>query len=248
MDIIVYADKNTWLHQIDPRIRIIAACGLSLVLSMSQSGAALLAGLAIGFLAVIAGRVPIVALLQRLVPLNALLFLLMVVLLFFTPGEPLFRVGPAVATHAGFHQGVVIGLKANAIVLLLAALLGTIELVKLGHALARLGVPPKLAHLLLFTVRYLGLMLSEYDRLSRAAQLRGFAAGPNRHTLRTTGYMVGMILVRSYARGERIRDAMRLRGYQGAIAFHGDLALTRADAGFALLSGIAFVLILGLGF
>ncbi|MDP2326373.1 MAG: energy-coupling factor transporter transmembrane component T, partial [Gammaproteobacteria bacterium] len=150
------------------------------------------------------------------------------------------------ATREGFVQGTAIWLKANGIVLLLAALLGTIELVDLGHALAHLRVPPKLTHLLLFTVRYLGLMLAEYERLSRAARVRGFAPGLNRHTLRTTGYMVGMILVRSYARGERIRDAMRLRGFQGQFSFRGDMALRLPDAGFALSALIVLALLLGM--
>lgn len=247
MDIILYSDKGTWIHRLDPRARIIAACALSLVLSLSQSSATLFLGLALGMIAALAARIPLAALLQRLVPLNALLLLLAALLLFLTPGDRLFQVGPLEATRAGLHQGSVIGLKANAIVLLLAALLGTIELVELGHALGRLRVPPKLAHLLLFTVRYMGLMLSEYERLSRAAQLRGFSPGLNRHTLRTTGYMVGMILVRSYARGERIRNAMRLRGYQGTIVFHGDMAFRRADAGFALLVTAALALLLGIG-
>jgi cobalt/nickel transport system permease protein len=138
------------------------------------------------------------------------------------------------------------GLKANAIVLLLAALLGSIELVDLGHAMSRLKVPPVLTHIFLFTIRYMGLMLAEFERLSRAAQLRGFRPGANRHTLRTTGFMVGMLLVRSYARGERILNAMRLRGYNGALAFDGDLAYARRDGLFAVLTLAVLGALLGL--
>lgn len=246
MDIIVYSDRRTWIHRLDPRLRIVVATLASILLSISQEPDVLLAGLGLGATAVLAARVPTAALLQRLVPLNALLILLGAALLFFTPGEILFRIGLAEATRTGLLQGTIIALKANGIVLLLAALLGTIELVDLGHALARLRVPPKLTHLLLFTVRYMGLMLGEYERLSRAAQLRGFAPGPDWHTLRTTGYLVGMILVRSYARGERIRDAMRLRGFQGHVTFQSDMAFRRADLGFALLAFMVLVVLLGL--
>lgn len=246
MDIILFNDKDTWIHRLDPRGRILAAAALSIVLSVSHHGSTLALGLVLGCGAVAAARVPAAAVLQRLVPLNTLLFLLCVLLLFFTPGERLFQIGAVEATREGFQQGLLIGLKANGIVLLLAALLGTIEPVALGYAMSRLRVPPMLAHIFLFTIRYMGLMLSEFDRLSRAAQLRGFTPGLNRHTLRTTGYMVGMMLVRSYARGERILNAMRLRGYHGVLAFGGELAYRARDGVFAAFMIASVALLVGL--
>lgn len=248
MDIIVYSDRQSVIHRLDPRTRVLAACAVTAVLSLSFHGSVLLSGLLLGAAAALIARVPLAALLQRLVPLNGVLILMSAILLFFTPGSALFQVGPAIATWEGLHQAAIIGVKANGIVLILAALLGTIELVDLGHALDRLKVPRKLTHLLLFTVRYLGLMLSEYQRLSTAARLRGFSPGPNRHTLRTTGYMAGMMLVRSHARGERILNAMRLRGYNGTLTFHGDLAFTKGDAIFAVLAAGAIAGLVGLGF
>jgi cobalt/nickel transport system permease protein len=246
MDIIIYSDKRSWVHQLDPRARILAAALSSVAISLCHDPLALGFALASGVVAVSVTRVPVAAVLQRLVPLNGLLLLLSLSLLFFTPGETIFTVGVLNATAEGFRQAMITGLKANAIVLLLAALLGSIELVDLGHAMSRLKVPPVLTHIFLFTIRYMGLMLAEFERLSRAAQLRGFRPGANRHTLRTTGFMVGMLLVRSYARGERILNAMRLRGYNGALAFDGDLAYARRDGLFAVLTLAVLGALLGL--
>lgn len=246
MEIIIYSDNRTWIHWLDPRGRILGALAGSVTIALCTQPQALAAALVIACLAAAAARVPVPALLQRLVPLNALLILLAASALFFTPGEPLFHLGGASASHEGLAHAARMALKANAIVLLLAALVGSIELVDLGHALSRLRVPPMLTHILLFTIRYLNLMLAEFERLSRAAQLRGFVPGANPHTLRTTGYMVGMMLVRSYARGERILDAMRLRGYNGVFAFDGDLAYARRDAHFGVLALVALALVAGL--
>lgn len=246
MDIIIYSDKRSWVHQLDPRARILAAVLSSLAISLCDDPRALGFALASGVVAVSVTRVPVAAILQRLVPLNGLLLLLSLSLLFFTPGETIFTVGALKATAEGFRQAMITGLKANAIVLLLAALLGSIELVDLGHAMSRLKVPPVLTHIFLFTIRYMGLMLAEFERLSRAAQLRGFRPGANRHTLRTTGFMVGMLLVRSYARGERILNAMRLRGYNGTLAFDGELAYARRDGLFAVLTLAVLGVLLGL--
>jgi len=246
MDIIIYSDKRSWVHQIDPRARLLAAVAASIAVSLCHQPRALAFALTGSVLATAITRVPVPVILQRIVPLNALLILLCASLLFFTPGQTIFSVGMLEASHEGLMRGLVTVLKANAIVLLLAALLGSIELVDLGHAMSRLKVPPVLTHIFLFTIRYLSLMLGEFERLSRAAQLRGFTPGANRHTLRTTGYMVGMMLVRSYARGERILNAMRLRGYNGTLAFEGDLAYHPRDAAFTLLAVAGIGLMLGL--
>ena len=246
MDIIIYSDKRSWVHQVDPRARVLAAVAASIAISLCHDPQALAYALVAAAFATVITRVPIPAILQRIVPLNALLILLCASLLFFTPGQTIFSIGVLEASHEGLMRGLVTVLKANAIVLLLAALLGSIELVDLGHAMSRLNVPPVLTHIFLFTIRYLSLMLGEFERLSRAAQLRGFRPGANRHTLRTTGYMVGMMLVRSYARGERILNAMRLRGYNGTLAFEGDLAYRPRDGVFALVAVAGMGLLLGL--
>lgn len=246
MDIIVYSDKRSPIHRLDPRSRILVAVLASFSIALCQDLRALCFALAAAGVGVAVARVPAPAVLQRIVPLNGLLLLLSISFLFFTPGTTVFSVGAFHATAEGFGQALITGLKANSIVLLLAALLGSIELVDLGHALSRLRVPPMLTHIFLFTIRYMGLMLSEFERLSRAAQLRGFRPGVNRHTLRTTGYMVGMLLVRSHARGERILNAMRLRGYNGTIVFEGELAFARRDALFAVLSLAVLGALIGL--
>jgi cobalt/nickel transport system permease protein len=48
-----------------------------------------------------------------------------------------------------------------------------------------------------------------------AMRVRGFRPGSNRHTWRSLGYLVGMLLVRSLERAERVRAAMLCRGYTG---------------------------------
>ena len=243
MDIILYSDGDTPIHRLDPRARVLAAALLTLFLSQAHDFRVLGAGCVVAILSIAIARVPIAAILQRLVPLNALLGLLAVMLLFTTPGERLFQVGPAVASVAGLQHGATILLKGNTIVALLAALIGTIEFVALGKALGQLRVPAKLVNVLLFTVRYINLMLAEYERMSQAALLRGFRPGPNRHTVTTTGYLIGMILVRSYDRGARMLQAMKLRGYDGTLAWSAPSQWRTRDGVFLVVT-VALVAVL----
>ncbi len=117
--------------------------------------------------------------------------------------------------HQSLWLAAVIALKANAAVLAVTALIGTMDAVTLGHALAHLYVPQRLAQLLLFMVRYFDVLGREYVRLRAAMRVRCFRPRMNGHSYRTFGYLVGMLLVRSFDRSERVLAAMKCRGFRG---------------------------------
>ena len=66
-------------------------------------------------------------------------------------------------------------------VLMLMALVGTMESTTLCHALYRLRTPESLVHLLMFTVRYIDVLHQEYLRLRTAMKARGFRPQNSRH-------------------------------------------------------------------
>jgi cobalt/nickel transport system permease protein len=140
---------------------------------------------------------------RRLLPLEILLVVLMIAVPW-----PAYR-------HDGIMLAAVIALKANAAVLAITALIGTMDAVTLGHALAHFHVPWKLTQLLLFMVRYFDVLGREYARLRAAMRVRCFRPAMNGHSYRTFGYLVGMLLVRSFDRSERVLAAMKCRGFHG---------------------------------
>jgi cobalt/nickel transport system permease protein len=85
----------------------------------------------------------------------------------------------------------------------------------LGHALDRLRVPGKIVHLMLMTYRYIAVIALEYERLVRAAKIRGFRPGTNLHTYKTYAYFIAMLFIRAASRAERVNRAMRCRGFDG---------------------------------
>jgi cobalt/nickel transport system permease protein len=205
--------RDSAIHRIDPRLRIVAALVFSIgvvLIDRSAPTALLAALLAAGF-----AHVPIRVIVLRLVPLNVLMIVLIATLPFSVSGEALFLLGPLRYSFEGFGQSVNIAIKGNAIVVMLTALVATIEPIQLGHALERLYVPQKLTRLFLFTVRYFSVIESEYSRLNRAMMMRGFRPRLNLHTLRSYAYLAGMLLVHALDRSERILDAMRCRGFNG---------------------------------
>jgi cobalt/nickel transport system permease protein len=116
----------------------------------------------------------------------------------------------------------------------------------LGHALDHLFVPRKLTLLYCLTVRYVGTLRLEYDRLRTAMRVRGFQPRTDFHTLRSMGHLVGMLLVRSFDRSERVLAAMKCRGFRGTFWLFDHFAFARRDLVFAIAAAAA-LLIIGCG-
>ena len=223
--------RGAAMSRIDARLRVagavIFACAAAPVENPWAAGFALGVSLALLALAWLPPRLW----LRRLIPLNLMLLTLFILL-------PL---GGGTATLA-----LLIALKANAIMLTLTALLSTLEAVELGHALQQLHCPAKLVHLLLFTVRYLDVLHREYERLRNAMRARAFQPRLDRHTLRTYGYLVGMLLVRAFERAERIEQAMRCRGFRGRYPAVATRRLNLADGLYsAAFAAVAAGIVLG---
>jgi len=204
---------QTWIDRFDPRLRIAALLTAAIVIVLSTKPAVWLMMLAAALIAAASVGLSLRTLLTRLIPVNVVV-IASAVLVPWTAG---LSAGNGAARFDITALDVVaeIAVKSNAVVLWMSGLVGTMEIPTLGHALIHLRVPRKLVHLLLFTVRYLHVMRDEYRRLHTAMLIRGFRPRCDRRTFRAYGNMVGMLLVRSLARCERIMAAMRCRGFRG---------------------------------
>lgn len=238
------ADGPALLDRIDPRSRILAAIAFALVVSVVNRPPALLAALACAFVSAAFSGVGPRDMLRRLAPLNVFMLLLVALMPLSSGGRQLGTVGPFPYGADGLRLALTIAAKGNAIVLLLIALAGSLDINTVGHAMSHFCVPDKLTHLLLFTVRYLDVLRREYHRLRVAIEVRAFRPGVNMHTYRTYGRLAGMLLVRSLDRSERVVAAMKCRGFHGHFYLLDHFHYSRRDALFAavaaaMLAGIA---------
>lgn len=228
------AGRGGVIAALDPRVRIVAAAAFAIaVASCTQFGALALA-LATAFVALLLARLPLGRTLRRLAALDAFIVVMIALLPFTVPGEPLFHAFGWPASREGFLKAATIALKASAIMLMAIALVGSLEAVAFAGALRRLGAPERLVHLILFTVRYLDVLDREYRRLRTAMKARGFRPSNSRHTYVSLGYLVGMMLVRALERSERILQAMKCRGFSGRLFLADDGRLGAADFAFAI--------------
>ena len=227
------AQRRGAINPLDPRMRIVMAVVFAVVTVAVSSLTALCGALAVSLSLLAASRLPWRKTLKRMAMMDGFILFMLVLLPFSMPGDPMFTLWGVPASWQGFWKAVEIALTANAVILSLMVLVGTMEPVTLGHALHRLRCPEKLVHLLMFTIRYIEVLREEYLRLRAAMKVRGFRPATNWHTHRSFGYLVGMMLVRAIERSERILDAMKCRGFSGRMLLLQDFALTRRDIVFA---------------
>lgn len=223
----------------DLRLRLLAAVLLVLAASQLAHLGPALAALALALILALAAR-PGRALWRRLRHVEGFVALLLLTLPFTMPGTPLFSLGPLGASLEGLARAALLAAKVSTAALVLLALLGTVEPIRLGAALHALRLPEPLVRLFVLTLRYLGLIGDEARRLREAMRARAFRARTDRHTWRSFGNLIGMLLVRALDRARRIEEAMRLRGFSGRFPHAALAAPTARDwTGFALLTGLA---------
>jgi len=228
---------------LDPPTRIRGAVAWALVVVSLSSLTVLAAAVAMALATARIARLPARPTAKKVLTMDGFIVALLLLLPFTTPGTTLVALGPLTASAQGLHLALGIALKANAVVLMLLALVGTLEPSTLAHALRRLGVPVALVHLLLFTVRYIAVLCDEATRLRTAMRARAFQPRTDRHTLATYGYLIGMLLVRAAERADRVLEAMKCRGFDGRLVALVTLRFARVDALTALFAVAALALL-----
>lgn len=209
------AQGDSFIHRLDPGVRVVCALVVSFALALSEQFGVLGLYLVFALALVALASLGAGAVLKRLKPLLLFVFMIWVILPFTYEGEPLLRLGPLTMTRPGVELCLRITIKSVSILMVFIALLATMTVATLGQALHRLRVPDKLVFLLLMTYRYIAVIQEEYQRLLRAARFRGFVPGTNIRSYRTYAYLAGMLFVRASLRAGRVHNAMLCRGFSG---------------------------------
>jgi cobalt/nickel transport system permease protein len=210
-----FSYTDSFLHRADPRLKIVTAVCITVVIALSRSYRTGLYGLALSLVLLGLVQLAIGVVAKRLLAVNIFTAFLWLTLPLTYGGETMEFLGFMMVSIEGVAVAALITLKANCIVLAFLALVSTSPVSSVGHALGKLGLPEKLCLLLLFSYRYITVIGQEFQRLSRAARIRGFTPKTNVHTYRTYAYLFAMTMVNSWNRSNRVQQAMTLRCFNG---------------------------------
>lgn len=195
---------------------------LALATASLQTPKAALAALGLALVLLLFSRLPLGRTLKRLALVNGFLLFIALFLLLGTPGETLVGRGAVQVSVQGVVRAGVMLLKGNALMTLALAILLPLGPVRLGKAAAGLGLGDRFAWLLLLAWRSLHTLSLRLSQLLTAAKLRGFRPGSNLHTYRAVANLTGELFLGSLRQGDRVWEALSLRGYNGAfVALHG---------------------------
>lgn len=238
------SNGDSFIRHLDPRIKVVVVLFFSIVVALSYRLQVLVGALVLGIFIVGLAQVPAAELFRRLIPVNLLMLFLWLFLPFTFAGEPFFLIGPLTVTREGVLYAALISVKSNAMMLMLIVLVATTPIFTLGHAMHALGIPKKIVHLFFFTYRYIHVMHREYIRLVNSMKIRSFTPKSSFHTYKTIAYMVGMLLVRSFDRAQRVHNAMLCRGFKGNLYSLSKFSIQKKDI-VSLVVMVAAILLLG---
>ena len=231
------------ISRYDPRVRVLAAFAYALLMAFSDKFLTLGLGLCVSLVSLLVLRRLNRKTWRTLLEINLFILFLFIFLPPSVPGTPVLQIDGLIWSLEGLLRATTIALKANSIMLMFMALIMSMEPLQLGLALERLGCPAKLTTMFFFTTRYLDVIQREYLQLTNAMKLRGFHPGYNRHTFTTYGYLVGMLLLKTLDRAERIVQAMKCRGFRNRFVTLTPLHFTRPDGVLSLVCGALILLL-----
>jgi cobalt/nickel transport system permease protein len=218
MNIERYSNRNSIIHNWDPRARIVSLALLIISIATLKSPAMAAIGLALS-LTILA----ISLLSWRQIAVNLrwpVLFLSLFLLIL-----PLTVDGRSIASFSilsvsceGVSLGLSIFLKGLAAVILAQVLLASCPFSVTALAMKDLGVPNSLVQIFLFTYRYIDLLAQELTNTFRSLSARGFERRSDIRTAKVYGNALGALLISSILRSERIFYSMVSRCYSGQIA------------------------------
>lgn len=239
-----FVQGSSLVHQLDPMVRMISACILSVSAALCENLYLVAACLVPGMVLLISAKLDLKAVINRFKPVFIFLAALWIVLpLTFDKTDYLMFFNFQLS-KTGILMSAKISIKAVAILLIFTTLISTMTISTLGHTLHRLYVPDKMVFLLLMAYRYIGVIENEYKRLLRAAKLRGFRPGTNLHSYRTYAYMAGMLFVRASIRANRVYQAMRCRGFNNKFHTLDIYSKTRSNPVFLFMSALMSILLM----
>jgi len=220
-----YTPGNTPIHRLDPRVKIVSVVALSLIIFGATPAEIMLLS---AFLAAIvfAARLAPVQILEALRPIIFFIALIFLVHLLFTEGEILLNLAPLPLriTREGLVRGLYFAWQFAALVIGAAVLTLTTPLSalvegldRLLRPLSRVGIPSQdLAIMIAMALRFMPLLIEEYERLRMAQTARGadFTTGGIALRSRALVALAVPLLLSALRRGDELALAMEARGFQ----------------------------------
>lgn len=250
-----YFPGTSFLHKLDPRIKIVATMIFIIAIFFAHSLASYALVTAFVALSFAISRLPVKFILRSLKPLWVIIIFTMGVHIFTTPGDVLWQYGIFHITKEGLYQGALMTARLVFLIVFSSLLTYTTSPIVLTDGIEhllnpfkRIGVPAhELAMMMTIALRFIPTLLEETDRIMKAQMSRGadFSSGNIMKRAKNMLPILIPLFISSFRRADELALAMEARCYRGGegrTRMH-ELVYGKADALTGLVMLALFVLL-----
>lgn len=239
-----YARRDNWLTRIDVRIKLLYIASLLSINLLAKNACAPLFFLFVSLILLLSIRIPVALMLRRMIMPIVFATLILLIKGLHEGEEEWISfsiVGyNVVLKEEGLRNGLHIFSKVLGGISLVILLSFTMTISQLCRGLQWFRMPNTIIELLAFIYRYIFLLLDEVSTI-RIAQKSRLGHASWRKTIKSSGMLGGMLLIRAFERAERTYEAMCVRCYEGDNILMVHLPPWRIQE-YCLIIGLVFII------
>lgn len=220
-----YYPGNTWVHKLDPRVKII--CTFVYIISLfiiKDFLGFVIAMVALG-LTIGVSRVPLKFILKGLKPIFLIIVFTFTINMVMTKGTPLLEIGVITITEEGLYNAVFMGTRLILLIIGSSLLTLTTKPINLTDGIEKLlspwkkiGLPAhELAMMMTIALRFIPTLLEETDKIMKAQMARGadFESGNIVNRAKSLIPLLVPLFISAFRIAQDLAMAMEARCYRG---------------------------------
>lgn len=215
IDSYLYA-KNSMVHRMNPTTKVVAVLAMVISVAIVKDIYMALFALLLSFLMIIIAKLPIKFIVRRIwSPFLFILIFAAALLLSSGGGEILWSIGFLEITTESAMDAALILIRATSAIIMLTVLLATTRFDMIIKVLYDLKMPVFLLQILMFSYRYIFVFSDELENMKNSMTSKGFRPTFSMRMFSSIANMLGMLLIKSFERGDDVYRSMVAKGYTG---------------------------------
>jgi len=218
-----YYPAKSFVHRLDPRMKIIAMILLIITLFMANNVPSCLFAMLAVLISVALAKIPLRMYFGSLKAIWFIVLLTSILNMFYIKGQVLFEIGPLSVTYEGIRQSCIIAFRLVSLIIVSSTLTFTATPTELTGAIESLLAPLKLfrvpvhdlAMLMTIALRFVPTLLEEADKIMSAQKARGadLESGGIFQRVKALIPILVPLLVSAFRRAYDLAMAMECRCY-----------------------------------
>jgi energy-coupling factor transport system permease protein len=220
-----YYPGNSWVHKLDPRLKIVAALAFIVSLFLIRDFFGYIIAVAALAVTIAVSRVPPGFILRGLKAIFIIIIFTFTLNMFMTGGELLFSIGPLTVTKEGLYNALFMGTRLVLLIIGSSLLTLTTKPIRLTDGMESLmkpfgifGLPAhELAMMMTIALRFIPTLLEETDKIMKAQSARGadFESGGIIKRAKNLIPILVPLFISAFRIAQELAMAMEARCYRG---------------------------------